>query len=724
METLPWTLRVWEEYSQLSLGTLSGWKKGQHYPNESSLQCLLDAIDLHLPEDEKLKLVKDISFAFEVEESSDAYRFLVDRAKENYSDFLLRILKNRLWDDIDVFSEPKSDVIRKLLESKFQKWFLSESGISFESEIIAGRIVFWVTIKEQGKNIPPIVFSYADNCRDISDEEESIPEFLGKYKGEILVHIAATLAFVSDDSYRRMLERHHVYLKGIQQDDFRINEIENGYTFLKGNDALPGKERDINMRAEIIFKKFLDSSYLIYKEVMCWKYDIHYVNSNFFHSNLGIGNYPYAMRRAISFEKKLIEGMLEKRGKIDLLIDLNCLGGLYGLRLFRYARKVLCVDAGLRTMEAIKNTILAYNGNAEERKIVNVETELFRDDTCDILTNMNLAQKADCIVMGLGTMSYVKSPELLLRKVGTWLKEDGMIFLSCYNREALSVQLKRFENLNYEYDVYHERLVYNRYKINMPVPVRMFSFGEFRNIVMKYFDLDVQTMWSYPVISSIFQVNEYIDGIDIIKEVDKASAAYHHNRLSKGNYNMVIARQYQTPYKSELYIRTKSRMIDLKVEFKSIRHRAFVSFETLLEELRARQISIVNNFIKTVVMKAFSEEGHIRYYFVLLPAGKKFQWIFWEKFYAERGYPYRINKIRLCSEKELRRMGFEVGCICPFSYSVLKEEHDLEMLYDRALLYLPVEKVYTYSGKNDITYELDPESLKDYLREVNAYQFG
>ena len=46
------------------------------------------------------------------------------------------------------------------------------------------------------------------------------------------------------------------------------------------------------------------------------------------------------------------------------------------------------------------------------------------------------------------------------------------------------------------------------------------------------------------------------------------------------------------------------------------------------------------------------------------------------------------------------------------------------MLYDRALLYLPVEKVYTYSGKNDITYELDPESLKDYLREVNAYQFG
>lgn len=292
-----------------------------------------------------------------------------------------------------------------------------------------------------------------------------------------------------------------------------------------------------------------------------------------------------------------------RNGTVDLIIDLNCIGGLYGLRLYRYAKRILCIDASVKTTEAIKHTISAYNKATPERGIANVETELFRDDTCDILTNQNLTEKADCIIVGLGTMSYVKSPELLLRKIGTWLKKDGVIFLSCYNQESLSVQLKKYENLNYEYDTYHKRFVYGRNKINIPVPVKMFSFSEFINIIIKYFDFDGQTMWSYPVISSIFPVSEYHQGIDIIKEVDKASVAYSQYRLANGNYNMIIAGQYQSQYKSDLYIRTKSAMMDAKIEYKVVQHLAFVSRKTLLEELREKGIMIFRNFIKTVSAK-------------------------------------------------------------------------------------------------------------------------
>lgn len=112
-----------------------------------------------------------------------------------------------------------------------------------------------------------------------------------------------------------------------------------------------------------------------------------------------------------------------RNGKLALIMDLNCIGGLYGLRLQRYAKQVLCVDASVRTIDAIKRTIKMYNKDAQDREIVNVETEWFRDDTSDILTNQNLTEKADCIIIGLGTMSYTKSPELLLRKIGTWLKK-------------------------------------------------------------------------------------------------------------------------------------------------------------------------------------------------------------------------------------------------------------------------------------------------------------
>lgn len=610
------------------------------------------------------------------------------------------------------------------MELKFRKWFLSQTHIVFETREIHERVVFIIYIKEQGRVIPPIVFSYSDNSHRLPEEEKSLEDFKNEYDEKYLLHIAVTLAAVSNDDYVKILKKYNVYMKEIQTEDFQIPEIANGYIYLKDNIS-SSRERKINLMAEIIFNKFLESSYLIYKEIMCYKYDITYVDGNFFQSNLGIGNYPYAMRRAISFEKKLIENelkeMLKARGeKIDLLIDLNCLGGLYGLRLYRYAKQVLCIDASTKTNEAINKTLAVYNKNVNDRGIANVVTELFRDDTCDILTNQNLTEKADCIVIGLGTMSYVKSPEILLRKIGTWLKKDGLIFLSCYNQDSLSVQLKKYENLNYEYDIYHERFIYYRHKLNIPVPIKLFSFAEFKNIVMKYFDLNGETMWSYPVISSVFPLNEYNQGIDIIKEVDKASAAYSKYRLSHGNYNMVIANQYQSQYKSELYIRTKSMMMDLKLEYKAIQHHAFVSQKTLLEELRDKSIVISNNFIKTIVIKDFSEKDQIKYYMVILPIRNRFKWEFLRKYYNTKSYTFRKTKIEFCSEKDLRQIGFTVGCICPFSYSVLKNEYHMELLYDYSLLQLPGEVIYTYSGRNDITYELRKESLINYLKESDA----
>ena len=486
-------------------------------------------------------------------------------------------------------------------------------------------------------------------------------------------------------------------------------------------------DRELNIFAEVIFRKFLESSYLIYKEILCWKYDVGHVNHDFFQSNLGIGNYPYAMRRAISFEKKAIENELKRRQnqlgkKIELFIDLNCIGGLYGLRLFQYCRQVLCVDASKRTIQAINNTLSVYNNDIEERKIVNVITELFRDETMDILSNKDYQNKADCIAVGLGTMSFIKSPELLLRKISCWLKPEGVVFLSCYNVNSLSMQLKRFANLYYEYDFYNQRFTYSQDRLNIPVPVKMYSFAEFKNIIKKYFVFDRKQAWSYPVISSILSVNEYGRGIDIIKEVDKASADYNHDQLTYGNYNMMLVSQYKELYNSELYRKTKRVIEDLQLDCQEIFHNVFVSSQILMEGLREEKITF-GVFIKSVLVKDITDAEHVQYYMILLPFGEDFQWRLLEQFYKAHEYEYKQSKTKLCDEQDLRQMGFIAGSICPFSFSVLKKSYNIELLYDYSIQRLQCKEIYTYSGRNNSTYRLPMEGLKKYLEIAGAYTY-
>lgn len=716
--------RILEQSLGISIGTLSGWKNGKHVPREDSRLQFLYNLSMHLSESEKEDLFRRIMKILGIEKNTTEWCELEQETKHDFYIFLNQALNNELLRGKFHNEENGANLLWEILVHKFKEWFSSETYISFETKKIGGRITFLISVNEPGKEIPPIIFSYLDNCRDLEKEEESLRQFNSENKREYLLHISVTLAAVNNKNYLRFLRFYNVYLKEIQGEDFEINAISSAYFYFKDS-AYPAIEYEMNRRAEIVFRKFLDSSYLIYKEILCSKYDATDVNSNFFQSNLGIGNYPYAMRRAISFEKKQIENKIKEiqklsNNKFDLLIDLNCLGGLYGLRLSKYAKQVLCVDASNKTLQAIKHTIVRYNKKDKDNMIANVQTELFREDSCDILTNQNLAEKADCIIIGLGTMSYIKSPELLLRKIGTWLKKDGVIFLSCYNQESLSVKLKRYENLYYEYDPYHKRFVYAREKINIPVPIRMYTFSAFKNTIISHFDFETQTTWSYPILSSIFSINEYDKAFEVIKEVDKVSAMHSQYKLASGNYNMIMARNHQNVITSDLYMKTKSAMMNDGIMYQAIQHQGFVSRKTLFEVLREKGITNFHNFIKSIIINDFSNPQEILYYMIILPLGNRFKWDYLKLYYTKKSREFRNTKVRFCTERELRNMGFAIGCICPFAYSVLKEKYHLELIYDYSINDLPYDMVYTYSGRNDITLELKREELLNYLKEVGV----
>lgn len=728
MKNLPGKNEFWIEAGQITRATFYGWKGGMHFPNKNSLESFLNVLNDRLSDLEKDRIVNLVLLELGVDAKSDDRRILEESARANFVDFYMQALNNKLsrasylCGIASVNGLSMKKMLYKVLEYKFRNWLSSEDLISLGYTEILERMVFFIYIKNQGETLPPVIFSYQPESTSLEDERASLRAVEDQYGEDCLLHIAVTLHDVDDDIYKKELKRKHgAYIRMISDEDMQNVEIMDAYLSLKGGLS---NEYDINRRAEIIFRKFLECSYQIYKEVLCYEYNAEDLKNVFFQSNIGIGNYPYAMRRAISFEKNLIANELkalqERRGKrLDCMIDLNCLGGLYGLRLHSYAKEVLCIDTSIRVIRAIDETIIAHNQKNPDMEIVNVRTGLFRVDSGNMLDNESLANKADCIMIGFGTMSYMKSPDIFLRKLSVWLKQDGIIFLSCFNPDALSIKMKKYENLDYVYDTYHQRFIYRHSKTNIPVPVRMFTFHEFKNLVIKYFDLSGDKMWSYPVISSIVPINEDQPGSDIIKEVDKVSATHTQYRLSVGNYNMVLARHYQSQYRSDLYVKTKSVMVDRKIECKEIQHHAFVSRKTLMEELKEKGINIWNNFIKCIMIKD-SSDTKPQYYMILIPFGKRFSWDFLKYYYRKMFRIYRQTKIKFCQEKELRDMGLFVGCICPFSYLILKESYDIELLYDHSLKQPEYDALYTYSGRNDVTYKIPRETLEKYLEEMGA----
>ena len=733
MDSLAGGLRKWADYANVGTATIWGWKAGTHFPREDSLICLLDAIQKRFTNAEKLDLFNKILDSYGIRPNSSEW----ERYKEEANDDFALFLKNVILDEkkakkISYYGEGlEESLLNSLIENKLKSWFEHASYVSVKSIKINNRNAFIVQLKDKNYFIPPIVFSYTQKTYQIEKEEENLniffDDFNKKYTNNYLVHIAITMVSVKNSEYSRILKKYNTYLKTIQNEEFNATEINYGYTCLS-NYVTIERERELNIYANVIFKKFLESSYLIYKEIICCKYQKTNIDHNFFQSNVGIVNYPYAMRRAISFEKKVVENVLKelrkkRKDKIDLLIDLNCLGGLYGLRLYQHCRQVLCVDESLKTLQTINNIVETYNKEIRNQDIVNVITELFREEGYEILSNQNLFNRVDCIIVGLGTMSYIKSPDLFLRTINNLLKEDGYIFLSCYNLDSLSVKLNKFKNLNYIYDSYNERFIYFHNKINIPVPVKMYSFSEFKNIVLRYFDVIGEDTWSYPVISSIFSMNEYSAEVNIIKEVDKASAMYNRYLLANGNYNMVVAKRHQSSNSSEIYIKTKCFIMDMKINCNEITHLPFTTKEEIFKELKESYFITPNNFIKTVIIKDVSKPENINYYMILLPANKRLKWDLLKQYYNIKGKVYQQTKIQFCTEKDLIQMGFTIGSICPFSYSILKESYSIDILYDYSMCHMPYETIYTYSGKNNMTFELQLDSCLEYLNKEGAFTY-
>lgn len=719
-------LRDWQDGTggHLSISTLSGWLNQKHFPEKKSWKICADYLEQQLSKIEKEEVFETIIEVCGLNVKDDAAKALRYKYDKSFSEFLMYMVykyKVKTFELVNL----QCEILNLILKRKLEEWLENTKGITIETSNVDEKMtVFALRLKKGNQKKIVVLLSY-----NLRQEENGI--IIEKFKKinniyqDMVCHIALMVDCVQNEEYRTYVREYQTYIVKIENND--ITKVDVCKLYLNIAATLASEQLlQYSKTAEMILNKWISKSYLIYKELMCYEYKWEPLR-HFFETNSGIGKYPYAMRRAISFEKKQLEkelAMLEKqRGKkIDLLVDLNAVNTSCAVRLYQYASKVLCFDTSERAIDLMQEIINEYNAEKNEMNpgIQNVEFGLLRGEFLEPVEDIDLTGKVDCIVLGLGSFSFIKNTDEVLRKIQRWLKEDGFVFLSAYNANALSVMMNRYVNMNYQYDEKNSRFIFERRTCTWPVPVRMHTFHGMLMMGLRYFSCDSEKSWSYPVLTSVFSDEDSTIGMEIIKEVDKTSALFSHQKLSYGIYNIMKLTPYSKSGNIEYYTKMKQKLQNIGLSYKMIEHAEYYSQESLCQVLKVNGIEVTNNFIKCIMIVEKGEQNTKKYIMILLSLRNRLNMKALKTYYERLGQRFHANKVKFCSGKELADIGLPVGSISPYSYLVLREEREVELLYDSSIIRLPYDILYTYSGNCTGTFEIGKDEFLESLKKMEA----
>lgn len=741
----PLTLQTWR--AKLSIdgcnpvpSTISDWKNRKTVMRcgnrEVFIKCLLNDEDLRKYETTiREKVIADLK----IPPYRGSYVALI---KKDYKDFLNYVLleitpefieeKTYQWDNV---STPD---ILSLIHKKIH---LLRSDLRFTSEFNKTTDNSLILIYK--KNIMHTVYE----CR------VHVHVFLKSLSADDLINFCqqcykansqrlTTLLFVTSDVpdsvYLKALQEYRTFL--IKIDAFDIDAIDSFKSYIPviSSDAKESMMSFLNRIAEVTLQKILRMHHIILKEIISRNYDFEKVNVQYFRSNAGVWDYKYPIRRALAFEENLMDRMLKVSakkgyGKTMELLDINLTGGLYGLRLSSRVKRVTCVDFTTSSLETTSKIIEKYNqekGTLNEG-IQNIRAGYLRLDTLNILGIEVPTGGYDIIMLGLGGGSYIEDLPRFIRKISTWLKSDGILFLSVYNKNALCRYSDQLDNMDFTYDGHYFRHQGSHWHL----PVRLYSYQEIYNIVLNHFD--IEESYSYPTILSTVSSSQNTLVLDKLKEVDKIYARNGNWTSDNGMFNMICAKNYDKAKITDCYKETREYLSQHKLPIESIHHEYISSVDSMYRALYNQRVIIVGNFMKVVLLhdknntNEQNAEQNELYFFIILPLEQKVDKSNLESWYeAIQKRKMVKSKLTFCTEIELKELGLASGSISPFSYPIIKnaapfdKKITMHLFYDSSLLNADYKDIYTYSGSLNTTYCIPTNEFLDYLKSENGIVFG
>lgn len=341
-----------------------------------------------------------------------------------------------------------------------------------------------------------------------------------------------------------------------------------------------------------------------------------------------ICRYSYLSRHTIYHERTLVADeaalLVDKQGgkKLSLVVEICAPNSLTTCNILDKCERLLLFTA-------------SHNAYSVMTKLEELTNHHFLPSNVSLrLSHLNpeymmhqypdeLNGRVDFLVIGYGAGSQINDLTHFIRYAYNWLSENGVLFISVYNKEAIvlnkyHINDQRFENSPlYMSD-------YWTYTLNEQAPLlkklKAYSLENLQSTYLSLFDAQNVDISTYPYISALINPGEYPRNIlDEIREADKLFAS----RGLHGQLIDIVAHKNKSVIESDARIR--NFLVDLNIQYDYYTHTLAPDSKSLRRSLQEKKVPLSNaTLLKTVVLqeKNLKSSHKNRWCYAILPYDK------------------------------------------------------------------------------------------------------
>ena len=421
-----------------------------------------------------------------------------------------------------------------------------------------------------------------------------------------------------------------------------------------------------------------------------------------------ICQYSYLSRHTIYHERALVkekidEVLTSKGEKLPLVVEICSQNSFTTLNIIERCEKVILFTASQNAYH-IMNTLEEKSGHRFLPGNVSLRLCHLNPEYMMHQYPEELNGKVNLLVIGYGAGSQINDLTRFIRYAYNWLSENGILFISVYNKDAIVLNKHYINDQRFEiFPTYiadywtHTAKEQN----SMLKRLKAYSPENFKSAFLPFFSQNEIKLYTYPYISALIDPGEYSREIlDEIREADKSYA----EKASHGQFIYLITEKkvYQDiPSDQSIvldYLQGKG------ISFDSITHMLSPDSKSLHWSLQANNISVSNStLLKTVILhnKDRKENGHTWIY-AILPYDKR--------------VVFDHTRFELVPESSVVRRFYQ-GTISPLTaITALKRDPDCkEQIYLLNISCINTEYVIMGGGSNSTSVRIKTKDFFDYI---------
>jgi prolyl-tRNA editing enzyme YbaK/EbsC (Cys-tRNA(Pro) deacylase)/ubiquinone/menaquinone biosynthesis C-methylase UbiE len=451
----------------------------------------------------------------------------------------------------------------------------------------------------------------------------------------------------------------------------------------------------LNLAADLLLKRLKKMFHLVLSEVAAPIYDQLYAKQK------------VATDEMMRFEERLVKDIVQRflpsPDDRKISVDVGCGTGRHTFPLAKAFDRVYAFDFSPLMIAAAERKKATADIRNVLFSVADMEYETIRDEGH---FQAEEGGQVDLIVASFGLGSFIEDTPGMMRRFHGWLRDDGIVLLSFYNRQTILTEVTpnwRDTSLSAHLDSESNTL---RVELSQKTVFHIYCKAYSEDIQKVITDsFDILQINTFPTLMALMPNSLLQSGkaLGIFRFVDETLS--EHKDYRYGHYVTVVARKKSTEASIALG-RIERALSEVGAQFSLISHPPVVSTEDV-----KRHVQMSDGLpVKTLL---FRRQEDRKLVLVVVPASVRVD-------VAGLAKQMNVKRLFFGSDRDVLAAGFPLGGLAPFGFPPGVVEH---FFVDRRLIDSDAEWIYTGSGDNSKTLRvrrLDLLKLLSLHEQINA----